>query len=168
MCWCAKPGDGEWTRTGKDGVTEVLADNYQGKKLNSPNDISLDSQGRIHFTDPRYGRMDNLEIKDETGQFVEGVCRIDGPGKVARILAHEVERPNGILVSPDDRCLYVTDNYNNRTGGAVFGATQARTIEVVYRSGTNLWEIQSITTPSDSCSYWPHGFHHAWRRNSTP
>ena len=55
------------TRTGKDGVTEVLADNYEGKKLNSPNDISLDSKGRIYFTDPRYGRMDNLEIKDDAG-----------------------------------------------------------------------------------------------------
>jgi gluconolactonase len=106
------------TRTGKDGVTEVLADNYEGKKLNSPNDISLDSKGRIYFTDPRYGRMDDLEIKDSDGKFIEGVYRIDAPGKVTRILTHEVERPNGLLVSPDDRYLYVADNYNNRTGGA--------------------------------------------------
>jgi gluconolactonase len=106
------------TRTGKDGVTEVLADNYEGKKLNSPNDISLDSKGRIYFTDPRYGRMDNMEIRDEAGQLVEGVYRIDTPGKITRIITHEVERPNGLLVSPDDRYLYVADNYNNRTGGA--------------------------------------------------
>lgn len=105
------------TRTGKDGLTEVLADNYEGKKLNSPNDISLDSKGRIYFTDPRYGRMDDLEIKDDAG-FIEGVYRIDAPGKIARILTHEVERPNGLLVSPDDRYLYVADNYNNRAGGA--------------------------------------------------
>ena len=106
------------TRTGKDGVTEVLADNYEGKKLNSPNDISLDSKGRIYITDPRYRRMDDLEIKDSDGKFIEGVYRIDAPGKVTRILTHEVERPNGLLVSPDDRYLYVADNYNNRTGGA--------------------------------------------------
>jgi gluconolactonase len=106
------------TRTGKDGATEVLADNYEGKKLNSPNDISLDSKGRIYFTDPRYGRMDNLEIKDDAGKFIEGVYRIDAPGKVTRILTHEVERPNGLLVSPDDKYLYVADNYNNRAGGA--------------------------------------------------
>jgi gluconolactonase len=106
------------TRTGKDGVTEVLADNYEGKKLNSPNDISLDSKGRIYFTDPRYGRMDNLEIKDDAGKFIEGVYRIDAPGKITRILTHEVERPNGLLVSPDDRYLYVADNYNNRADGA--------------------------------------------------
>jgi gluconolactonase len=96
----------------------VLADSYEGKKLNSPNDLSLDSKGRIYFTDPRYGRMDNLEIKDEAGQFIEGVYRIDAPGQVTRIITHEVERPNGILVSPDDRYLYVADNYNNRSGGA--------------------------------------------------
>lgn len=106
------------TRVGKDGVLTVLADNYEGKKLNSPNDISLDSKGRIYFTDPRYGRMDNLEIKDDAGQPIEGVYRVDAPGKVTRILTHEVERPNGILVSPDDRYLYVADNYNNRIGGA--------------------------------------------------
>ena len=106
------------TRTGKDGVTEVLADNYEGKRLNSPNDISLDSKGRIYFTDPRYGRTDNMEIKDEAGKSIEGVYRIDAPGKITRILAHAVERPNGLLVSPDDRYLYVADNYNNRVGGA--------------------------------------------------
>lgn len=106
------------TRTGKDGVTEVLADNYEGKKLNSPNDISLDSKGRIYFTDPRYGRMDNLEIKDDAGKFIEGVYRIDAPGKITRILTHAVERPNGLLVSPDDSYLYVADNYPNRAGGA--------------------------------------------------
>jgi len=106
------------TRTGKDGVTEVLADDYEGKKLNSPNDIPLDSKGRIYFTDPRYGRMDNLEIKDDAGAFIEGVYRIDAPGRIARILTHEVEFPNGLLVSPDDRYLYVADNYNNRAGGA--------------------------------------------------
>lgn len=106
------------TRTEKDGSLTVLADNYAGKKLNSPNDLALDSKGRIYFTDPRYGRMDNLEIQDESGKFVEGVYRVDAPGKITRIITHEVERPNGILVSPDDRYLYIADNYNNREGGA--------------------------------------------------
>jgi gluconolactonase len=106
------------TRTEKDGTLTVLADNYQGSKLNSPNDLVLDSKGRIYFTDPRYGSMDNMEIKDNSGQVVEGVYRIDAPGKVTRIIAHEVERPNGILVSPGDKYLYVADNYNNRVDGA--------------------------------------------------
>ena len=106
------------TRTEKDGTLTVLADNYEGRKLNSPNDLSIDSKGRIYFTDPRYGRMDTMEIKDEAGQLVEGVYRIDAPGKITRILTHEVERPNGILVSADEKYLYVADNYNNRIGGA--------------------------------------------------
>jgi gluconolactonase len=106
------------TRTEKDGTLTILADNYQGRKLNSPNDLWLDSKGRIYFTDPRYGPMDNMEIKDDAGKPIEGVYRIDAPGKITRILTHEVERPNGILISPDDRYLFVADNYNNRMGGA--------------------------------------------------
>lgn len=106
------------TRTEKDGILMVLASEYEGKKLNSPNDLSLDSKGRIYFTDPRYGSQDTMEIRDEAGTLVEGVYRIDAPGKITRILTHEVERPNGILVSQDDRYLYVADNYNNRIGGS--------------------------------------------------
>ncbi len=105
------------TRTEKDGSLTVLADQYEGAKLNSPNDLALDSKGRIYFTDPRYGQTDNMEIRDANG-LVEGVYRIDAPGKVTRIISHEVERPNGILVSPGDRYLYVADNFNNRVGGA--------------------------------------------------
>lgn len=106
------------TRTEKDGTLTILASEYQGRKLNSPNDLSMDSKGRIYFTDPRYGRTDNMEIRDESGTLVEGVYRIDAPGKITRILTHEVERPNGIFVSSGDRYLYVADNYNNRVGGA--------------------------------------------------
>ena len=59
-----------------------------------------------------------MEILDAQGKAVEGVYRIDGPGKVTRIITREVDRPNGILVSPDDRYLYVADNNNNTEGGA--------------------------------------------------
>jgi gluconolactonase len=100
------------TRTERDGSITVLTDHYQGKRFNSPNDLSIDSKGRIYFTDPRYGSRDNMEMT------VEGVYRIDAPGKVTRIIAGEVERPNGILVSPGDRHLYVADNNNNKRGGA--------------------------------------------------
>jgi gluconolactonase len=57
-----------------------------------------------------------MEMKDPQGRLVEGVYRIDGPGKVARIITHEVDRPNGILVSPADDVLYVVDNNNNNRG----------------------------------------------------
>jgi gluconolactonase len=106
------------TRTEKDGTLTILASEYEGKKFNSPNDLTEDSKGRIYFTDPRYGRMDDMEIRDDAGKLVEGVYRIDAPGKITRILTHEVERPNGIFISSDDHYLYVADNYNNRTGGA--------------------------------------------------
>ncbi len=106
------------TRTERDGSITVLADNYEGKKFNSPNDLSIDSKGRVYFTDPRYGRRDTMEIRDEKGDLVEGVYRVDAPGKVTRIIAGEVERPNGILVSADQRYLYVADNNNNKVGGA--------------------------------------------------
>jgi len=106
------------TRTEKDGSIVVLAGSFGGKRFNSPNDLSLDSQGRIYFTDPRYGPRDTMEMRDAAGELVEGVYRIDAPGKVERVLGRELERPNGILVSSDDRHLFVADNNNNTLGGA--------------------------------------------------
>jgi gluconolactonase len=106
------------TRTEPDGSITVLADSYDGHRFNSPNDLTRDSTGRIYFTDPRYGSREGMEMADAHGHLVEGVYRIDAPGKVARILGDELERPNGILVSPGDRYLFVADNNNNKEGGA--------------------------------------------------
>lgn len=106
------------TRTERDGTITVLADNYRGSRFNTPNDLTIDSRGRIYFTDPRYGSRANMEMRDENGRIVEGVYRIDAPGKVTRVIAHEVDRPNGILVAPGDKHLYVADNNNNTVGGA--------------------------------------------------
>lgn len=91
------------TRTDlRTGTIEVLADNYQGKPFVGPNDVTIDSRGRLYFTDLTGG----------------AVYRIDGPGKLARILAApDVQRPNGIQVSPDDRRLYVIEA-NGAEGGA--------------------------------------------------
>lgn len=106
------------TRTETNGAITVLADSYDGKKFNTPNDLSIDSKGRIYFTDPRYGSRDTMKMRDADGKLVEGVYRIDAPGNVQRIITHEVDRPNGILVSPDDKHLFVADNDNNTIGGA--------------------------------------------------
>lgn len=106
------------TRTATNGTIAVLADRFDGKKFNSPNDLAIDSRGRIYFTDPRYGKRDTMEMRDEEGRLVEGVYRVDAPGQVSRIISREVERPNGILVSPGDQHLYVADNNNNAVGGA--------------------------------------------------
>lgn len=106
------------TRTELDGSTTVLADQFEGHRFNTPNDLTIDGAGRIYFSDPRYGPRDDMELLDSGGRLVEGVYRIDAPGKVTRIITHEVERPNGLLVSPDNRFLYVADNNNNKRGGA--------------------------------------------------
>jgi len=106
------------TRLERDGSLTVLASNYHGKKFNTPNDLTIDSKGRIFFSDPRYGRRDDMEMRDEHGRLVEGVYRIDGPGQVTRVLSEQVERPNGVFVSQGDEFLYVADNNNNTVGGA--------------------------------------------------
>lgn len=111
-------GNRRVTRTEADGAITVLADSFEGKKFNTPNDLTIDSKGRIYFTDPRYGNRDSMEMRDGGGHLIEGVYRIDAPGKVSRALGRELERPNGILVSPDDQYLYVADNNNNKIGGA--------------------------------------------------
>lgn len=113
-----EPGQRRVTRTDRDGKITVLADRYEGKRFNQPNDLTVDSRGRIYFSDPCYGPRDHLEIRDEKGRTVEGVYRIDPDGKVTRVIGHEVERANGVLVSADDRYLYVADNNNNTVGGA--------------------------------------------------
>ncbi len=109
------------TRTELNGTITVLADHYQGKKFNSPNDLTIDSQGRIYFTDPRYRDRSGMEQLDEEGKEIEGVYRIDDVGKVVRIITHEVHRPNGIALSPDEKYLYVADNVNDGPNEGVGG-----------------------------------------------
>jgi gluconolactonase len=106
------------TRTELDGKIVVLADVFNGKRFNEPNDLTVDSKGRIYFSDPRYGETAGKDQLDEKGRTIEGVYRIDRDGKVSRVLGREVERANGVLVSADDKYLYVADNNNNNEGGA--------------------------------------------------
>ncbi len=106
------------TRMDRDGKVTVLTEKYEGKRFNQPNDLTVDSQGRIYFSDPCYGPRDKLEIRDDKGRTVEGVYRIDPDGKVTRVIGREVERANGVLVSADNRYLFVADNNNNTRNGA--------------------------------------------------
>ena len=96
-------GKPQVTRTDlKTGKIEVLADHYEGKPLQGPNDVTIDGRGRLYFTDLAGA----------------AVYRIDAPGKLARILAApEVQRPNGIQISPDDKKLYLVEA-NQAQGGA--------------------------------------------------
>lgn len=104
------------TRQELDGSLTILTDEFEGQPYNQPNDVTIDSRGRLYFSDPRYGSRDDMRLLDEQGKPIEGVYRIDPDGRVSRIITHEVDRPNGLLVTPDDRFLYVADN-NNQAGG---------------------------------------------------
>jgi gluconolactonase len=116
------------TRTEKNGSITVLADRYRGGRFNSPNDLCVNSKGHIYFTDPRYGSREGMEIIEEKNgveerrvsksEMVEGVYRIDSENRVTRIRCDGAERPNGILISPDDRFLLIADNNNNARGGS--------------------------------------------------
>src|SRR5262245_5485064 len=103
------PGGGRRiTRTNlKSGGYEVLTDRFDGKRYNSPNDICVDGQGRIYFTDPCYWEPSRKEMELD----VEAVYRIDLDGRVTRILGQPaIQRPNGLAVTLDCRKLYVIDS----------------------------------------------------------
>jgi gluconolactonase len=125
------------SRTDPEGKVTILTDKYESKRYNNPNDLTIDSKGRIYFTDPRYGKRDGMEILDDQGRTIEGVYRIDADGKVARIIGRELERPNGILVSADDKYLFVADNNNNSLTGARnlwrFHLTKAGTVDLLSK-----------------------------------
>ena len=93
------------------GEIEVLVDSYEGQLLHRTNDVTIDGSGRIYFTD----RPDPGHGPEYTG--VHGVYRIDPDGSVQRILTEpEVERPNGLVISPDDTTLYVIETEQSEGG----------------------------------------------------
>lgn len=106
------------SRLEADGTLTVLADRYAGQRFNQPNDLTIDSRNHIYFSDPCYGDRSHMELADAAGRKIEGVYRIDPNGTVTRIITHEVDRPNGLVVTPDDRYLFVADNNNDTAGGA--------------------------------------------------
>lgn len=91
------------TRTEKDGKVTVLADKFEGKAFNSPNDVTIDKLGRIYFSDPRYVGDEPRELDHES------VYRIDEKGKVTRFIT-DVTKPNGLALSPDMKTLYVAES----------------------------------------------------------
>ncbi len=91
------------TRREKNGSVTVLADKFEGKKFNSPDDVIVRSDGSIYFTDPSFG------LKDSDRQLAfDGVYRISPAGKV-ELLAKDFAKPNGLAFSPDEKRLYIND-----------------------------------------------------------
>jgi gluconolactonase len=98
------------TRTEPDGSITVLADNYRDKRLNSPNDVVVKSDGSIWFTDPPYGILSAYEGgKSESELGACYVFRLDSADGSFGIVADDFVKPNGIAFSPDEKTLYVAD-----------------------------------------------------------
>lgn len=109
-CEGANTGGGRRiSRTEKDGTVKTLADKFDGKRFNSPNDLTLDVHGRIYFTDPRYVGDEPLELTRES------VYRIDADGSVTEVIK-DVKKPNGLAISPDRKTLYLAVSEGGEKG----------------------------------------------------
>jgi gluconolactonase len=87
------------------GAVEVLTNRFEGVQYNSPNDIAARTNGQIFFTDPCYDDRSTMQMSHES------VYRIDPDGRVTRVVSQpDIQRPNGIALSPDERTLYVVDS----------------------------------------------------------
>lgn len=108
------PGGGrKLTRTNlATGEIQTLTDRFEGKRYNSPNDVCIDTQGNIYFTDPLYD-----DGKRERELEVEAIYCLDTEGEVRRVLSQpEIQKPNGIAITSDNKTLYVVDS-NPKEGG---------------------------------------------------
>ncbi len=97
------------TRTEHDGTITVIADSYNGKKLNSPNDVVVKSDSSIWFTDPHYGIMTNYEGYKAEQELSCNVYRVDAATGRLEAVVKDLACPNGLAFSPDERRLYISD-----------------------------------------------------------
>ena len=99
------------TRTETDGSVTVLVDRYEGKRLNSPNDLVVKSDGSIWFTDPPYGIMSNREGNQRESEIgANYVYRFDPTTDELSVASDQFDKPNGLAFSPDESLLYVADS----------------------------------------------------------
>lgn len=98
------------TRTEIDGAVTVLADRWQGGRLNSPNDVIVKSDGSIWFTDPPFGILGHYEGHKSESEVPQAVYRIDGQNGAMTVVADDVLGPNGLCFSPDESILYVVES----------------------------------------------------------
>ncbi|MGD9723127.1 MAG: SMP-30/gluconolactonase/LRE family protein [Pirellulales bacterium] len=95
--------------TGADGQPHTLAERFRGKRFNSPNDLAIAASGAVYFSDPRY-------VGDEPRELdFEGVFVVTPQGEV-RVATRDVQKPNGVIVTPDGKTVYVSDNNNTADG----------------------------------------------------
>lgn len=102
------------TRTEIDGTITVLADSYRGKRLNSPNDVVVKSDGTIWFTDPTYGILSDYEgYRAEPEQATRNVYRLDPATGGLSVVCDDFGQPNGLAFSPDESTLYIADSWSS-------------------------------------------------------
>jgi gluconolactonase len=92
-----------------DGSITVLASHYDGKELNSPNDVIVTNNGTIFFSDPTYGRWPGFGLERETVMGFQGLYMIPPSGRSLKLVAGDFGEPNGLCMSPDEKLLYVND-----------------------------------------------------------
>lgn len=129
-------------RTERDGEQTVLAERYQGRRLNSPNDITCHSDGSVWFTDPTYGIETDFEGTKAPSENAPAVYRIDpGGGDPVAMITH-LPGPNGLAFSPDARWLYVTET------GDQFAAHPQRSVRRFAVSAGSIGEETEFTVVS--------------------
>jgi gluconolactonase len=99
------------------GAAEVVVDVWRGQRLNSPNDIAVQADGSLWFTDPSYGYLQGFRPAPEAGDYV---YRFDVSRRQVCPVADSLDKPNGIALSPDERVLYVTDSGSNQEPGSYY------------------------------------------------
>ena len=97
------------TRTEHDGTITVLLDQFAGKPLNAPNCLTVHSDGAVWFTDPGWGIEGEYEGNKAPLELPRAVYRIDGDTGKATVVVTEMDRPNGIAFSPDEKLVYIVD-----------------------------------------------------------
>lgn len=110
--YACEHASGMVSRYGIDGKRTVLASQFEGKRFNSPNDLVLDRAGRVWFTDPRYGDQTGRELEHDSVYRLTPTPDGSTPWPAER-LTFDTTRPNGLLLSPDERTLYVAQSDYN-------------------------------------------------------
>jgi gluconolactonase len=107
------------TRTEHNGSITVIADRYEGKRLNSPNDLVVKSDGSIWFTDPPYGILIDYEGERHDPEIgSNNVYRVDGATGKLSVVCNDFDKPNGLAFSPDEKYLYIADTgASHKVGG---------------------------------------------------
>jgi gluconolactonase len=98
------------SRTEPNGSRTVLADRFEGRRLNSPNDVVVKSDGSIWFTDPRFGILSYYEGHVDTAELPMNVYRVDGQSGAVTVVADGINAPNGLAFSPDESKLYIVES----------------------------------------------------------